>query len=113
MPVRPGRSGEDTVEIFWVMQRRVRSLPATCRASQVVRFILAPAIILLNDLFSDDSFRVDGSRSEVGEDFWIDEWRAALAIVPVIRPNGGKVELGPIFQILVVDTLKEGEHNGC
>ena len=95
------------------MQSRVRSLPATRRASQVVRFILAPAIILLDDLFSDDGFGVDGSGGEVGENFWVDEWRAALAIVSVIRPDGGKVELGPIFQILVVDTLKEGEHNGC
>ena len=74
------------------MQCSVRTLPTTRRASQVVRLVLALAIVLLYYLLSDDGFGVNGPGGEVGENLGVDKGRSEVTIVSVVGPNGSEVQ---------------------
>ena len=60
------------------------------------------AVVLLDDLFPDNRFDVDSPRGEVGQNFRIEKDYVTVIIVPVVRPDGGEVQLRSEVQILVV-----------
>ena len=61
---------------------------------------------MLDDLFPDNRFDVDSPRGEVGQNFRIEEDYVTVIIVPVVRPDGGEVQLRSVVQILVVDAYQ-------
>ena len=71
------------------------------------RFAISCTNDLLKDLgdLSDDGFGVNGPGGEVGENLGVDKGRSGVTIVPVVGPDGGKVELGSVVHIVVVNAL--------
>ena len=65
IPIRRWRSRNDTIEIIRELQSFLSPLSTTCGASEVVRFVLWSAVVMFNDLFTDDGFDVDCAEGEV------------------------------------------------
>jgi hypothetical protein len=47
------RASNDPIKVIWEVLRRLEALPATGRASEVVRFVMLPSIEVIGDLFAD------------------------------------------------------------
>ena len=73
IPIRRWRSCYNPVEIIGELQRRLGSLSSTGGASEVIRLVLRSAIIMLDNLFTNDGFDVDRSEREVVNYFGVVE----------------------------------------